>query len=126
MSFETTGVLHKVFPTETKKNNFQVRFFVLKTEGQYPQYIKFQLTQDKCDQLDRYTEGQNIKVFFDLRGNEWNGNYITNLNAWKLDGQSNEGNTSGPKPPTGEDFGEMNQPFPDDDIAAEDFGDLPF
>ncbi len=86
MSFEVTGKLHKVFPTETKTSNFQARDFVIETtNGNYPQMIKFQLVQDRCSIMDAYTEGEGIKVYFDLRGREWNGKYFTNLNAWRVD-----------------------------------------
>jgi hypothetical protein len=35
--------------------------------------------------LDRFSEGDKVKVSFDLRGREWNGKYLTNLNAWRVD-----------------------------------------
>ena len=85
MSYEITAKLHKVFEIQSKTNTFQAREFVLETEGQYPQYIKFQLTQDRCSLIDSYKEGDQIKVSFDLRGREWNEKYFTNLNAWKIE-----------------------------------------
>ena len=86
MSYELTGILHKVYPTESKSEKFQAREFVVKTiNEQYEQFIKFQLTQDKCDIVDNYNEGQKIKVHFDLRGREWKEKYFTNLNAWRLE-----------------------------------------
>jgi len=34
-------------------------------------------------------------VFFDLRGREWNGKILSNLNAWKVEGSSlSSGNIS--------------------------------
>lgn len=110
MALETNGKLHKKFPTETKgSNNFQVREFVIETEGQYPQYVKFQLTQDKCDMLDNYEEGQQIKVAFDLRGREWQGKYFTNLNAWKLEAGSGGTNAM---PPANEEFTSLDRSVP--------------
>ncbi len=85
MSFEIEGNVHKVFETENKTDTFQAREFVIQTEGQYPQFIKFQLTQDRCQLVDGYNDGEKIKVFFDLRGREWNEKYFTNLNAWKVE-----------------------------------------
>lgn len=127
MAFETNGTLHKVFDTETKKNNFQVRNFVLKTEGQYPQLVKFQLTQDRCDLMNNFNEGHQLKVYFDIRGTEWNGNYITNLNAWKVEAFQAQAAASGP--PSANDFPSLDQSMPAEptnDMQAEDFGDLPF
>jgi hypothetical protein len=85
MSFEIEGKLHKKFDTEQKTDTFQAREFVIETmDGSYTQYIKFQLVQDRCSLIDEYQEGEPIKVFFDLRGREWNGKYFTNLNAWRI------------------------------------------
>ena len=57
MSFEVNGKLHKKFDTENKTDTFQAREFVIVVEsGNYPQYVKFQLVQDRCA-LDRYLRG---------------------------------------------------------------------
>ena len=86
MSYELEGILHKKFDTETKgTNGFKSREFVVLTQGEYPQYVKFQIVQDRCELLDNVQEGTDIKVYFDLRGREWNDKYFTNLNAWKVE-----------------------------------------
>ncbi len=85
MSFEIEGKLHKKFDTESKTSNFQAREFVIAVDGTYPQFVKFQLTQDRCGLIDDFNEEDTIKVHFDLRGREWNGKYFTNLNAWKVE-----------------------------------------
>jgi single-strand DNA-binding protein len=104
MSFEVEGKLHKVFPSENKSGSFQAREFVIEVEsGQYPQFVKFQLVQDRCALIDDYTEGENIKVHFDLRGREWQGKYFTNLNAWRLDRPSKAEKSSAPNPSAEED-----------------------
>jgi len=90
-SFEIQGKLHKVFPAENKSGSFQAREFVIEVEsGQYSQLIKFQLTQERCDLIDSYSEGEEIQVHFDLRGREWDGKYFINLNAWRLNRPSTE------------------------------------
>lgn len=98
MSYELVGKLHKIYETENKSDKFKAREFVVETsETQYTQYIKFQLTQDRCDLLDKFQEGTQIKVHFDLRGREWQGKYFTNLNAWRLESPSPVAST--PPPP---------------------------
>ena len=128
MSLEVEGVLHKKFETESKTESFQAREFVIQTEGQYPQYVKFQLVQDRCGAVDPFNEGEKIKVFFDLRGREWNGKYFTNLNAWKL-----EKVAVNPPPAAPVADGSMpteEPPFTNfsdgKDMMAEDLDDLPF
>lgn len=123
MSFEIEGVLHKKYETESKSSSFQTREFVITTEGTYPQFVKFQLTQDKCGVVDSFQEGQKVKVYFDLRGREWQGKYFTNLNAWKMESV----NTS--SVPAGSfDNMPLHSPAedrPDNGFPA-DLGDLPF
>jgi hypothetical protein len=127
MSFEIEGILHKKYDTESKTDSFKTREFVITTEGMYPQYVKFQLTQDKCSAIDSFQEGERIKVSFDLRGREWQGKYFTNLNAWRVDKASAvaSANTHGdipppPPPPEGQnDFTEFSSGNMADD-------DLPF
>ena len=103
MAFDIEGKLHKKFDTENKTASFQTREFVIEVNSNnYMQYVKFQLTQDKCGVVDPFEEGQRIKVYFDLRGREWNDKYFTNLNAWKIEA-SGEDIVVVP-PPTTEDF----------------------
>jgi len=92
MSFEITGKLFKKFETQSKTETFQAREFVLEhSPTQYPQYIKFQLVQDRCNLIDDYAEGSEMKVYFDIRGNKWTDpnsqedKFFTNLNAWKVE-----------------------------------------
>ncbi|MCG8328877.1 MAG: DUF3127 domain-containing protein [Chitinophagales bacterium] len=122
MSFEVVGKLHKKFDTENKTDTFQAREFVIEVDGNYPQFVKFQLVQDRCSLVDNYEEGEMINVHFDLRGREWNGKYFTNLNAWRVDKAGSAESTPPPAAPEG------NSSFPaatDEPPAAAD-DDLPF
>ena len=126
MTFEIEGTLHKIFDIESKSSSFQTRDFVITTEGTYPQFVKFQLTQDKCGIIDGCQEGEKIKVSFDLRGREWQGKYFTNLNAWKVEkaAQNNQGfqaaSATPPAPPVFEENTDFGGGLP------ADFDDLPF
>lgn len=54
-AFSIEGTVHKVFETEQKGASFSVRNFVLEVAGQYPQLIQFQLTQDRCALIDKFS-----------------------------------------------------------------------
>lgn len=85
MGYKASGKIEKIFDTEQKSESFQTREFVIEVaDGRYPQMVKFQLVQDKCDLVDDYAEGDVVTVDFDLRGREWNGRYFTNLQAWRI------------------------------------------
>lgn len=126
MSFEIEGILHKKYEIESKSSSFQTREFVITTEGTYPQYVKFQLTQDKCGVIDPCNEGEKVKVYFDLRGREWQGKYFTNLNAWKVEkisgtnAEIQSAATMPNMPPVFEENQDMSSGLP------ADFDDLPF
>lgn len=99
MPFEVSGRLHRIYPTEQKTASFQAREFVLEVpDGNYPQYVKFQAVQERCDLLNAFNEGDMLKVWFDLRGREWQGKFFTNLNAWRI--EAAEGGSSPDAPPT--------------------------
>jgi hypothetical protein len=88
---ETTGILKAAFATERVNDKFQKREFVLTTEPNtpYPQHVSFQLIQDKCGVLDSYKTGEEIKVYFNIKGREWNGpqgvKYFNTLEAWRIE-----------------------------------------
>ena len=122
MSFEVEGKLHKKFDKENKTASFQAREFVIEvSSGNYPQFVKFQLTQDRCALVDNMEEGEMLKVHFDLRGREWNGKYFTNLNAWRVEKAEAAQST----PPAAE-GGNMSFPSASDEPAVEADDDLPF
>ena len=125
MSFELTGKLHRVFDTEQIKETFRKREFVVeKQDGQYPEYIKFQLVQDRTSLMDEFDEGDEVTVSFDLRGREWQGKFFTNLQAWRIQRASAGGEGGGGGAQAG------NDPFPSEEPPQFASGatkdDLPF
>ncbi len=130
MAFEVEGRLHRIFPTEQKTSSFQAREFVLEVpDGNYPQLVKFQAVQERCGLLDTFNEGDAVKVSFDLRGREWNGKYLTNLNAWRIEAASGGGSGSGSGQISAPDERFPADPFPDYQASPPPPGnldDLPF
>ena len=92
-SLELTGKLLHKYDTQHVNDKFKKREFVVElTEeingNSYTNYAKLQLVQQKCDILDRYAEGEDIVVQFNIKGNRWEKdgkvNFITNLDAWQI------------------------------------------
>lgn len=86
-----TGKLIEIFETKQISDKFKKREFVVEysENEQYPQFIKFELTQNNCDLIDSFSKGDFVEVHFDLRGKPWtnkNGEttYFTSLTAWKI------------------------------------------
>jgi len=53
--------------------------------GNYPQTVCFEATQDRCDLLDVVDVGQIITVHFSLNGREHDGRVYNSLNLWKIE-----------------------------------------
>lgn len=89
MSFELQGKIEVILDTQQVTERFKKREFVVATQdGAYTEQIKLQLTQDRCDLIDEFNEGDDVKVMFNLKGRAYtkNGNtsYFTNLDAWRI------------------------------------------
>lgn len=99
---EVIGKVHQVGETQVvgSAGTFQKRTIVIATNEQYVQYIPIDFVQDKCDILNNYKVGQEVKVSINIRGNEYNGKYYVSLNGWKI--EKTETNEPAPTPqPTG-------------------------
>lgn len=104
MSLEVTGKLLVKNPTQVVSDKFRKREFVLELAEEingntYTNFAKMQLVQQKCDILDKFNEGDNVKVSFNIKGNRWEKdgkvNYITNLDAWRIENAA-AGSTGAP------------------------------
>jgi len=74
--FNITGNLKVKGASQQVSEKFKKREFVITdNSSQYPQFISFQLTQDKCSIIDNFNEGSEIKFF-------------NSLEAWKVEGVS--------------------------------------
>lgn len=86
MELVITGKVKVIMDTQTFDSGFSKREFVITTQEQYPQDIKMECVKDKTAMLDSLSEGSDVEVSFNVRGNEYNGRYFVNLQAWKIKG----------------------------------------
>ena len=86
------GLIKLIEETQTFKGDFKKREFVVTTEGNYPQPIKFEMIGDNVDYLDNFEIGNKVKVAYIVRGNEYNGKYYVNLRAIAIGLVDDEGN----------------------------------
>tara|TARA_R110002073_G_scaffold128123_1_gene273788 strand:- start:25 stop:384 length:360 start_codon:yes stop_codon:yes gene_type:complete len=71
-------------------NGFRKREVVITTEEQYPQHILVEFIQDKCDLLNGYVVGQEVKINLNLRGREWINpegvaKYFNAIQGWRIE-----------------------------------------
>ena len=124
---EISGKIKLLDETKTYGNNgFRKREVVVTTEEQYPQHILVEFVQDKCELLNAFQVGQNVKIGINLRGREWvnpqgETKYFNSVQGWRIDAISTEQapNEMPPMPPPTS-FEQTN------DAPSEVEDDLPF
>ena len=126
MAFEITGKVIDISPVNQVSDKFKKREFVIEkkeTGGSavFIDYIKFQLIQDKCDLINESFLNEEVKIWFNLKGNRWERdgkvNYFTNLDAWKIEKTS--------EAPRDQNTSHRN-PLEDMPPENEELSDLPF
>jgi hypothetical protein len=105
MGIEVTGKLHTINDTKQVSERFSKREFVveLADNPKYPQLVLFQLTGDRCVQLDDHKVGDEVRIEFSLRGREWRSpqgelKYFNSLDVWKLEAGRSGRRASGSGP----------------------------
>lgn len=128
MSYEISGKLIEKSAVQQKTETFKTREFVIEKTDDIggriiSNYVKFQAIQDKTALVDNFNVGDNIKVYFNIRGTKWNKDgkdlYFTNLDAWRIENEGtmidNVQNTAKEQPD-----------FTPDNTFEEPIDDLPF
>lgn len=94
MAFEITGKVVDVYPVNQISDKFRKREFIIERKEAggsdvFIDYIKFQLVQDKCDLINESFLNEEVRIWFNIKGNRWERdgriNYFTNLDAWKVE-----------------------------------------
>ncbi len=113
------GKIHAIFDTQQVSDTFKKREFVVEyaENPQYPEYLKFELIQDKCDILDKFKTGQEVEVYFNLKGREWTNPkgekiYFNSLQAWRLEAHEGGQPDESYQPPESDELSS----FSDDDV----------
>ncbi len=88
---EIKAQLLEVFETNQVSERFRKREFVVEyaPNPEYPEFLKFELAQDRCELLDGFQAGQEVTVEFDLKGRKWTDpqgqvKYFNSLRAWRI------------------------------------------
>ena len=123
---ELSGKIKWIDETKTYgSNGFRKREVVVTTEEQYPQHILVEFIQDKCDLLNSYQVGQNVKIGINLRGREWvnpqgETKYFNSVQGWRIEVLEGAAPSDMPPMPTPSAF----EPAEGDAKEVDD--DLPF
>lgn len=101
MSLELTGKILHIGQRQQVTEKFAKRIFTIETKsGQYPEFVAMQFVQDRTDLIDLFQVGQEVRVHFNAKSREYNGNYYTELTAWAIKLASSAPPAETPAPPT--------------------------
>ncbi|MCD0463822.1 DUF3127 domain-containing protein [Flavobacterium sp. ENC] len=122
---EVTGKVKVVNPEQQVSASFKKRELVVTTDEQYPQHILIEFTQDKCDLLSSYKQGEAVKVSINLRGREWvnpqgETRYFNSIQGWRIERAGAESPSQAPPMPAAETFA------PATNVNNDEPDDLPF
>ncbi len=87
---EVLGRIKMIGNVQDVSPTFRKREVVVTTEEQYPQHIMIEFTQDKCDLLNQFQIGEQVRVGINLRGREWTNpqgetRYFNSIQGWRID-----------------------------------------
>jgi hypothetical protein len=106
MGLHTTGRIHAIFDAKQVTERFRKREFVLELEpeSRFPQFVQFQLTGDRCENLDGFSKGDEVTVEFSLRGREWTSpkgevRFFNSLDVWEIARGAGASAERGDEPP---------------------------
>ena len=91
------GKLLEIKDTQQISDTFKKREFIVEyaENPNYPEYLAFELIQERCTLIDPWKIGQEIEVNFNLKGRKWVNpegvtKYFISLQAWRLEAISNK------------------------------------
>ena len=121
---EVSGKIKWLDETKTYGNNgFRKREVVITTEEQYPQHILVEFIQDKCDLLNAFQMGQNVKIGINLKGREWvnpqgETKYFNSVQGWRIEvvAESSDSDMPPMPPPPAFEPADDTTDGPDDDL----------
>lgn len=114
---EVKGKIVEIFQTQQVTDTFKKREFVLEfaENPQYPEFVKFEMIQDKCGLLDNYQVGNEVTISMNLKGRKWNDpkggvKYFNTLQAWKIQNSTSQGKGQENTPPPQQGMDQMEEP----------------
>ncbi len=121
---EIQAKIVEIFETVEVSDRFRKREFVVEyaENPQYPEFLKFEMIQEKCELMDHFKTGDGVEVSFNLKGRKWNSpqgevKYFNTLQAWKLTAMDKE-TTAAPQ-------NSNTAPPPQNAMPASENSDLP-
>tara|TARA_R100001530_G_scaffold122368_3_gene89981 strand:- start:23 stop:325 length:303 start_codon:yes stop_codon:yes gene_type:complete len=89
-AFQVSGKIIEIFDENVISDKFKKREFILEhaPNPEYPELLKIEVVQNKCDLLEKYKVGQSVSVDINLKGRRWekgkDSGYSNSIQAWRI------------------------------------------
>ena len=89
-AFQVSGKIIEIFDENVISDKFKKREFILEhaPNPEYPELLKIEVVQNKCDLLEKYKVGQQVNVDINLKGRRWekgkDSGYSISIQAWRI------------------------------------------
>ena len=89
-AFQVSGKIIEIFDENVISDKFKKREFILEhaPNPEYPELLKTEVVQNKCDLLEKYKVGQSVNVDINLKGRRWekgkDSGYSNSIQAWRI------------------------------------------
>ena len=114
--FVLAGKLQNINPVKEFASGFRKRTILLQDKVYAENSFQFELHKDKCELIEKFKEGDNIIVHFNVRCNPYNNNYYTNLVAWRIEKMDTEEAIKGSEAVSRKEFGKTDYDKDEDDL----------
>ncbi len=101
MSIELKGKLIEKLSTvrgEGRKGQWEKQEFIIETDDQYPKKICISVWNDKLSMIENLVNGDVLNCFVNIESREYNSRWYTDIRAWRIDREAEEGIAPGPPP----------------------------
>ncbi len=117
------GKVHEVSDVMNVTDTFRKRELVIEfaENPQYPEYVKFEAIQDRVSLMDPLKVGDDVEVFFNLKGRAWTDKtgkkqYFNTLQIWKVNVLGADAGSSAASPQYAPPVDVSASPGEDDDL----------
>lgn len=114
MSLQVKGKLIQKLAIESgegRNGKWEKQQFIIETDEQFPKKICIVLWGDKVTMLEKVTEGDILNVSINLESREYNSKWYSDIKAWRIDREADEGSAAPMPDEPPADLG-----LPDDDL----------
>ena len=84
-AYEIVGKIARIMDQQTFGSGFTKREFLLATEEEHSQMVKFECIKNLCALLDKVAVDDRVRVSFRLRGSEYKERFFVNLYATQIE-----------------------------------------